>query len=806
MVEDLKNSLKNIKIFDLDGYKRIKTIGSGSFGEAILAQKESNYIVIKKFFDTDDPKTLESIKREILNQSECHKENIIVSFLGISFVDFEKSPNQIPWLIIEYEEGGSLTKLDKSKIDDVQKMIIIYGIAKGIQFLHQMKICHRDLNPNNIVLNSLNYPLICDFGSSRQISTVHIDDGTYTGTPIYQSPEMFNDDITTDFFFPTDIFSFGTIIYNLITNENPYEKDIKKLNFVNLANFLQNGNRINLPSTIPSWFRYLITLCWKQNPKERPTIDDIVNLFDAGIALPLIYDEKEKSQRYFSYLQEYLHLYTIKFNEKSLLDWCNSLLIDGKNELALVINFMLADYFNDSESQTKLGYNFFNGYLLEKNIVKSKEYFSKAARQNNPKSLFYLSEMCRFGYMEHSNDSVNYLRQSAQIGYEPAIYFLNKINEYDLIKDDNSITIIVTGDDKVGKTSFINNILREIHEPLLFSSDPVTNYYVPLTLNRQQKIKVCIQDTTSYDSLINHLDDIKKNMQLVICIFDLTNDESFANIDKYVNLFNTSFKFMFLGNKTDKENKVVSHSAAKSKAQNFNACYYEMSTLKSINTEVVRDEIVSYFTRLESGILHDQIMIKRYQTSPNSDVDHKKRIKAIVLGRYSCGKTSFIYYLKYKIFGQFTMTYGIIPSFLDLDIFSLYITDTCGNELYIHTLVPFMRTLNLFIIMYDITNLESFNSIDIYYSLIVEHVASQKFNILIFGNKEDLNDCRAVSVDKALEKAKSLNAGYVEISCKTGFGIDNAIDSIKRSYIDDSDDNNGLLVSPLSDREKKCNC
>ena len=43
------------------------------------------------------------------------------------------------------------------------------------------------------------------------------------------------------------------------------------------------------------------------------------------------------------------------------------------------------------------------------------------------------------------------------------------------------------------------------------------------------------------------------------------------------------------------------------------------------------------------------------------------------------------------------------------------------------------------------------------------HSTEMKFNILIFGNKEDLNDCRAVSVDKALEKAKSLNAGYVEI-------------------------------------------
>lgn len=90
------------------------------------------------------------IKCEIINQSECHNENLIVPFLGISFFDLQRQPLQVPFLVMEYGESGSLTKLNINQIADTEKMIIIYGIAKGIQFLHHIPICHRDLNSNNI--------------------------------------------------------------------------------------------------------------------------------------------------------------------------------------------------------------------------------------------------------------------------------------------------------------------------------------------------------------------------------------------------------------------------------------------------------------------------------------------------------------------------------------------------------------------------------------------------------------------------------------------------------------------------------
>lgn len=54
-------------------------------------------------------------------------------------------------------------KDDENELSDTQKLIIIYGIASGMEHLHSHDIIHRDLKPANILLNDHMYPIICDF-------------------------------------------------------------------------------------------------------------------------------------------------------------------------------------------------------------------------------------------------------------------------------------------------------------------------------------------------------------------------------------------------------------------------------------------------------------------------------------------------------------------------------------------------------------------------------------------------------------------------------------------------------------------
>lgn len=776
---DLKKDLENVKKFDLSGYEQIKTIGSGNYGNAFLYQKGSNKIVVKEFKNVQNFDKLELIKREIINQSECNKENLIVPFLGISFVDLEGKPLQLPLLVMEYEESGSLKNLDKSKLDDIQKMIIIYGIAKGIQFLHHIPICHRDLNPNNIVLDSNKYPLICDFGASRQFLPSLIDDGTQRGTPLYMSPEMIkNGEITTEVLLPSDIFSFGVVIYNLLTNVTPYSVEIKHLRLASLQNFLNSGKRLRLPDSIPSWFRCLINLCWKQNPDERPTIDDIVNLFNAGIALPQVYDET-KSAKYFEYLNEHLHLNIEEMNQNNLESWHDRLLKDNKKELALVVDFILADFFDNPKSQSIIGYFYFNGIMVDTNIKKAVDYFNKAAEKEDPMALFYLSEIYKLGLQEikidaNLSESNRFLNLSASHEFKPAVDLQGINSEFSEISKDNIPTVAVFGDKKVGKTSFINRIInKNFNNPLLFPTASIKDYYFPVCMNNNEKTFICIKDTSGFDSIQN--DDLHSifndNLKIVILMFDKTNRNSFDAIDRLFNIIQSQkkTKVMIIGNKMDSDQCVVTYSNLKEKAKSLNADYfYETSALKSNNIEMISDEIVSCIDYLNKSDAHEQVNIKHFNSG-------KPTIKTIIVGSSGCGKTSFLYYLANKGIYDGQTTPGPYNSEINLDLFTLDIWDTLGQERFRSILGAFIRSQNLFIIMFDITIASSFHDIDNFYQLIINNCRASYFKLLIFGNKTDLNDRREVSYDEAAAKARSLNASYLEISCQNGYNFDIAL-------------------------------
>ena len=817
MAEDLVEELKNVKRFNLDGYTHKKIIGRGGYGVVYLAKKDSHCIIVKDYYSKNTPEYLKSIRREIINLSQFQDPKLIVPFLGISDLDFEGKKLEIPYLILEYEEGGSLKNLLKErKIDDIQKMIILYGISKGIQFIHNIPICHRDINPKNIVLNSHLYPLICDFGLSRIFSKVHVVDGTQTGTPAYESPEMMTDvDLKSDCFLPSDIFSFGTVIYNLITNKEPYEDEFEesRRTSYNIGIFLKKGKRIKLDDSIPSWFRYLITLCWKQDPYERPTIGDVVYLFDAGIAFSLVYEDENGRKEYFDYINKYLHLPAPEMNENTLLEWRDKhLLKDKKEELALVIDFMLADHFKNSDSQTKLGYYYFNGYLVDKDYDKSLSYLKSAAEQNNAKSLFYLSEIYRHGLAEAKievdlNEANQLVHESESHGYEQAIQYLAKEKEFKDISKENAPTVVVVGSNGVGKTSFISSIMN-IQEPLLFptTESKTRDYFLPITLQINQKMYICLQDTSDIKDLSN----VSKNPDLVFILFDRTNEQSFLQLDECNNLIREHIiskpKFIILGNKTDLNADKIPNSDANEKAQSFDASYYEISSLTSFNIYLINNKIKSYFSKLNSNVSENQIVVTHLKNTNINESGHL--IRSLILGSSGCGKTSFIKYLENDK-SETSPSVSPTPVTIDLDLVSLQVMDTVGQEINgSPSILPaFIKCETLFIIMFDITSTSSFNDVNNFYELIDHNVSSNNFKILIFGNKDDEAGKREVSSNEAENKAKSFGAEYIEISCKTGHNIDEAVKKIK-----DADElltkgsNNANKILPLDQTRKKCSC
>lgn len=97
---------------------------------------------------------------------------------------------------------------------------IAYQILKSLNFLHKERHqVHRDVKPENILINSFGEIKLTDFGISKQLFETINNCKSFVGTIAYMSPERMNSE---DYSYPSDVWSLGLIIYELATGEYAY--------------------------------------------------------------------------------------------------------------------------------------------------------------------------------------------------------------------------------------------------------------------------------------------------------------------------------------------------------------------------------------------------------------------------------------------------------------------------------------------------------------------------------------------------------------------------------------------------------
>jgi len=124
-------------------------------------------------------------------------------------------------IVTEYCNSGSLYQLlqDGKLIKEEFMFKIVYGIVAGMNHLHIEGIIHRDLAARNILLNQSDVK-VCDFGMSRLIST-EVESSNQTENTVgplrWMSPESLNERVYST---KTDVYSFGCVIYEILTKQN----------------------------------------------------------------------------------------------------------------------------------------------------------------------------------------------------------------------------------------------------------------------------------------------------------------------------------------------------------------------------------------------------------------------------------------------------------------------------------------------------------------------------------------------------------------------------------------------------------
>lgn len=176
---------------------------------------------------------------------------------------------------------------------DTRKLKILIGIASGLSVMHANKIIHRDLKPLNILLNDKFEPVICDLGSSREFSEENnVGITKNIGTPTFMAPEMFKDNISSDYSEQADSYAFGIIVYMVLKLKNSDEiyKFYKPKNDNNpLFDIMCNKISNIIPSLdgISEPMQKLIKDCWNSIEDERRKLSDVFQFLK--IQLIIIY-------------------------------------------------------------------------------------------------------------------------------------------------------------------------------------------------------------------------------------------------------------------------------------------------------------------------------------------------------------------------------------------------------------------------------------------------------------------------------------------------------------------------------------
>ncbi|KAL7237099.1 hypothetical protein ACSBR1_020216 [Camellia fascicularis] len=243
-------------------------IASGSYGDLYKGTYCSQEVAIKVLKpERVDSDLQKEFAQEVFIMRKVRHKNV-VQFIGAC----TKPPSLC--IVTEFMSGGSVYDyLHKQrgtfKLPSLLRVAI--DISKGMNYLHQNNIIHRDLKAANLLMDENEVVKVADFGVARvkaQTGVMTAETGTYR----WMAPEVIEH---RPYDHKADIFSFGIVLWELLTGKLPYDYLTPLQAAVGVV---QKGLRPTIPKNTHPKLAELLERCWQHDPNLRPDFSEIIDI------------------------------------------------------------------------------------------------------------------------------------------------------------------------------------------------------------------------------------------------------------------------------------------------------------------------------------------------------------------------------------------------------------------------------------------------------------------------------------------------------------------------------------------------
>ncbi|MBI5824424.1 MAG: protein kinase [Chloroflexi bacterium] len=257
----------------IERYKIVRELGRGGMAVVYHATDTmlDRNVAIKMILSDNtnrekSEKLLKRFNREAKTLASLSHPNIVKV---LDYGEYERAP----YLVMEFIAGGALKAKMTRPIPYAEAAALLLPVARALQHAHLQKIVHRDVKPENILINDSDQPMLSDFGILKLVDMEEshglTGTGKVIGTPAYMSPEQIRGREVDG---RADIYSLGIVFFEMVAGRKPYNANTPiELSMQHLHDPIPKAKQFvrDLPAEVDQ----IIAKAIAKNPEDRyPTM------------------------------------------------------------------------------------------------------------------------------------------------------------------------------------------------------------------------------------------------------------------------------------------------------------------------------------------------------------------------------------------------------------------------------------------------------------------------------------------------------------------------------------------------------